>query len=100
MLWAQPFPTSPFLSISPPPPPRLLLHPRAQHRAYLKPQFGIPIACRTYTTFWAKKMKKKTKKLNELSLLEGGGEKRETTSGTALKPSSKPGQHTALDVQP
>lgn len=35
----------------------------------LKPQFGIPIACRTYTTFWAKKMKKKTKKLNELSLL-------------------------------
>lgn len=27
------------------------------------------MACSTYITFWAKKTKKKTKKLNELSLL-------------------------------
>lgn len=34
----------------------------------LNPQPGMPMACRTYRTSWTKKMKKKTKKLNELSL--------------------------------
>lgn len=43
--------------------------PWGQHNAHLNPQFGMPIACSTYITFWAKKTKKKTKKLNELSLL-------------------------------
>lgn len=37
----------------------------------LNPQPGMPMACRTYRTSWTKKMKKKTKKLNELSLLQG-----------------------------
>lgn len=37
---------------------------------YLNPECGMPTACRTYTMSWMKKMKKKTKKLNELSLLE------------------------------
>lgn len=36
----------------------------------LNPQFGMPMACNTYITFWAKKTKKKTKKLKELSLLK------------------------------
>lgn len=35
----------------------------------LKPHPGMPMAWRTNSTSWAKKMKKKTKKLNELSLL-------------------------------
>lgn len=43
--------------------------PQGQHNAHLNPQLGMPIACSTYITFWAKKTKKKTKKLNELSLL-------------------------------
>lgn len=37
----------------------------------LKPHPGMPMAWRTNSTSWAKKMKKKTKKLNELSLLRG-----------------------------
>lgn len=37
----------------------------------LNPQPGMPMACRTKITSWTKKMKKKTKKLNELSLLQG-----------------------------
>lgn len=37
----------------------------------LKPQPGMPMAWRTKSTSWAKKMKKKTKKLKELSLLQG-----------------------------
>lgn len=36
----------------------------------LNPQPGMPIAWRTNRTSWTKKMKKKTKKLNELSLLQ------------------------------
>lgn len=36
----------------------------------LNPQPGMPMAWRTKSTSWAKKMKKKTKKLNELSLLQ------------------------------
>lgn len=35
----------------------------------LNPQPGMPMACRTKSTSWTKKMKKNTKKLNELSLL-------------------------------
>lgn len=45
----------------------------------LNPQPGMPMAWRTKSTSWAKKMKKKTKKLNELSLLQGekwGGEEK------------------------
>lgn len=36
---------------------------------HLKPQPGMPIVMRTYTTTWTKKMKKNRKKLKELSLL-------------------------------
>ena len=35
----------------------------------LNPQPGMPMAWRTKSTSWTKKMKKKTKKLNELLLL-------------------------------
>lgn len=37
---------------------------------HLKPHPGMPMAWRTKNTSWTKKMKKKTKKLNELSLLQ------------------------------
>lgn len=51
--------------------PTRLLPCQGQLTAHLNPQFGMPMACSTYITFWAKKTKKKTKKLKELSLLGG-----------------------------
>lgn len=52
----------------------------------LNPQPGMPMAWRTKSTSWAKKMKKKTKKLNELSLLQGekcvGGSRRRIRAGS------------------
>lgn len=48
----------------------------------LKPQPGMPMAWRTKSTSWTKKMKKKTKKLNELSLLQG---KRKRVGGSGVR---------------